>query len=180
MYLRRLQDDLQGFFKGEVLFDDIARLLYSTDASIFQVKPAGVVVPRDEEDVCGLVRYAQQNGIAIAPNGQRAYVANNGDGTVSVIDLATNSVLFGTIVVGASPVGIAITPDGTRAFVANEQVAPNNTIFAINTATNGVTSFASGGDGPREIAVVPDQPPTARAQSRADIEFVLPRDDLCQ
>ena len=65
MDVRRLRDDLPGFFKGEILFDDIARLLYSTDASIFQVKPAGVVVPRDEEDVCGLVRYAQEQGIAL-------------------------------------------------------------------------------------------------------------------
>ena len=50
---------MHGFFKGDVLCDDISRRLYSTDASIFQVKPAGVVAPRDEEDVCGLVRYAQ-------------------------------------------------------------------------------------------------------------------------
>ena len=54
----RIRDDLKGIFKGELLFDDLSRTLYSTDASIFQVQPAGVVVPRDEEDVQALVRYA--------------------------------------------------------------------------------------------------------------------------
>ena len=42
----RIRDDLKGFFKGELLFDELARALYSTDASIFQVQPAGVAVPR--------------------------------------------------------------------------------------------------------------------------------------
>ncbi len=47
----RIRDDLKGVIKGELLFDDLSRTLYSTDASIFEVRPAGIVVPRDEEDV---------------------------------------------------------------------------------------------------------------------------------
>ena len=41
-----LRDDLKGVVKGELLFDDLSRALYSTDASIFQVRPVGVAVPR--------------------------------------------------------------------------------------------------------------------------------------
>ena len=37
----RIRDDLKGLVKGELLFDDLSRNLYSTDASIFEVKPAG-------------------------------------------------------------------------------------------------------------------------------------------
>jgi YVTN family beta-propeller protein len=47
-----------------------------------------------------------------------AYVANRSDGTVSVIDTATNTVV-GTIAEGDGPIAIAITPDGTRAYVTN-------------------------------------------------------------
>jgi FAD/FMN-containing dehydrogenase/Fe-S oxidoreductase len=86
--LRRLQDDLQGFFKGEVRFDDIARRLYSTDASIFQIKPAGVVFPRDEEDVRGLVRYAQQEGIALIPRGAGTGLAGESLGAGLIVDLS--------------------------------------------------------------------------------------------
>jgi YVTN family beta-propeller protein len=52
-------------------------------------------------------------GVAITPDGTRAYVTNEGSntvsGTVSVIDTATNTVVA-TIPVGPGPFGIAITP----------------------------------------------------------------------
>ena len=71
MDLRRLQDDLHGFFEGEAHFDDVTRRLYSTDASIFQVKPAGVVLPRDEADLARLVKYAYEQDIALIARGYR-------------------------------------------------------------------------------------------------------------
>ena len=57
----RVHDDLKGVVKGKLLFDDLSRTLYSTDASPFEIEPLGVVVPRDEEDVQALVRYAGEN-----------------------------------------------------------------------------------------------------------------------
>ncbi len=65
----RILDDLRGVVHGELHFDDLTRALYSTDASIFQVPPLGVVVPRDEEDVRAVVRYAAEQGIPIAARG---------------------------------------------------------------------------------------------------------------
>src|SRR3989304_24158 len=52
-------------------------------------------------------------GVAITPDGARAYVTNSGGGanSVSVIDTATNTVVA-TVGVGSSPFGVAITPDG--------------------------------------------------------------------
>jgi YVTN family beta-propeller protein len=50
-------------------------------------------------------------GVAITPDGQHAYVANNGSHNVSVIATATNKVV--ATVGGTGPtVGVAITPDG--------------------------------------------------------------------
>src|SRR6185369_4293959 len=63
-------------------------LLYSTDASIFQVKPAGVVLPRDEEDVCGLVRYAQEHGIALIPRGAGTGLSGESLGAGLIVDLS--------------------------------------------------------------------------------------------
>ena len=51
-------------------------------------------------------------GASAAPAQTRAYVTNNGDNTVSVIDTATNTVVA-TVAVGASPSGIDITPNDT-------------------------------------------------------------------
>ncbi len=55
---QNLREDLRGIVKGELLFDDLNRSLYSTDASIFEIRPLGIAVPQDTEDVQALVRYA--------------------------------------------------------------------------------------------------------------------------
>ena len=68
-----IRDDLRGVIKGDLLFDDLSRVLYSTDASIFQVLPAGVVVPRNEEDVSALVRYAAEHRDEWAAFGARYF-----------------------------------------------------------------------------------------------------------
>ena len=41
-----LRLDLQRQIAGEVRFDRISRALYSTDASVYQIEPQGVVIPR--------------------------------------------------------------------------------------------------------------------------------------
>ena len=46
-----LEAELRGCIEGEVRFDEISRALYSTDASVYQIKPAGVVVPKNREDI---------------------------------------------------------------------------------------------------------------------------------
>jgi FAD/FMN-containing dehydrogenase/Fe-S oxidoreductase len=84
----RIRDDLKGLVKGDLLFDDLSRTLYSTDASIFQVEPLGVVAPRDEDDVCALLRYAGENRIPLIARGAGSGVAGESLGTGLVIDLS--------------------------------------------------------------------------------------------
>jgi FAD/FMN-containing dehydrogenase/Fe-S oxidoreductase len=84
----RIRDDLKGALKGELLFDDLSRSLYSTDASIFELKPLGVAVPRDEEDVQALVRYAAEHQVPLIPRGAGSGVAGEALGTGIVVDLS--------------------------------------------------------------------------------------------
>src|SRR5947209_15347972 len=84
----RIRDDLRGIVKGELLFDDLSCALYSTDASIFQVQPLGVAVPRDEEDVQALVRYAAEHNLPLVPRGAGTGVAGESLGPGLVIDLS--------------------------------------------------------------------------------------------
>jgi YVTN family beta-propeller protein len=81
--------------------------------------------------------------IAITPDGTLAYVVNGGalgiPPGVSVIDLATNSVVGGEIGIGANelPGAIAIAPDGSHAYVANIALAGGQTeVVTINLSTN--------------------------------------------
>ena len=61
----RLRRELQG----EVLFDAASRGRYATDASIYQVEPIGVVIPRSEQDLRIAVQIAAEEGIPILPRG---------------------------------------------------------------------------------------------------------------
>ena len=83
-----LRDDLQGIVRGELLFDDLSRVLYASDASLFEVRPAAVVVPRDEEDLCALVRYAGENQIPLVPRGAGSGLAGEALGSGLVVDLS--------------------------------------------------------------------------------------------
>ena len=136
MDVRRLQDDLQGFFKGEILFDDLSRQLYSTDASIFQVKPAGVAMPRDEEDVCQLVHYAQDQGIALIARGAGTGLAGESLGTGLIVDLSKHFrqiVAVGTDTVRVQP--------GVTLAALNETLAKTGRRFAPDCASGAVCTL---------------------------------------
>ncbi|WP_191623585.1 beta-propeller fold lactonase family protein [Pseudomonas fluorescens] len=91
-------------------------------------------------------------GIAVSPDGTRAYVGNSNSHTVSVIDTATHRVLT-NIPVGNTPVAIAVSPNGTRAYVCNEG---SHTVSVIDTATNRVLTNIQVGTYPKGVAVSPD------------------------
>jgi YVTN family beta-propeller protein len=59
------------------------------------------------------------NGVAANYIGTRLYVSNQSDGTVSEVDLTTNTVLR-TISVGGHPQELVLSPGGTLLFVADE------------------------------------------------------------
>jgi FAD/FMN-containing dehydrogenase/Fe-S oxidoreductase len=51
-----LERALRGAIAGEVRFDSVTRALYSTDASVYQIEPLGVVVARNRDDIIATVR----------------------------------------------------------------------------------------------------------------------------
>ncbi|HEX3574054.1 MAG TPA: FAD-linked oxidase C-terminal domain-containing protein [Rhodopila sp.] len=55
--------------KGEVLFDRSSRGRYSTDASIYQMEPVGVIVPETIDDVVAAMAIARDEGIPVLPRG---------------------------------------------------------------------------------------------------------------
>ena len=64
-----LQRQLEASIDGEVRFDKISRALYSTDASVYQIEPLGVVIPKSAEAVVRAIEIAAQHGIPITPRG---------------------------------------------------------------------------------------------------------------
>jgi YVTN family beta-propeller protein len=64
-----------------------------------------------------------------SPDGRRIFVSNGRGGTVSVIDVASDS-LVGSAEVGKRPWGIALTPDGRKLYSAN---GPSNDVSVVDT-----------------------------------------------
>ena len=62
-----IADELSRRVDGEVRFDPHSRLLYSTDASIYQMEPVGVVIPRNAADVQAVVEFGAREGIPVLP-----------------------------------------------------------------------------------------------------------------
>ena len=55
--------------EGEVLFDRASRGRYATDASIYQIEPLGVAIPRTEADVARIVEVAAESGTPLLARG---------------------------------------------------------------------------------------------------------------
>ena len=100
-----------------------------------------------------LIVGSEPRGIAANPNTDMIYVANNVNGTVSVIDGKTNKVV-GNMTVGSSPEGVAVNPVTDRVYVAN---SGSNGISIIDGKTNKVVdNITGGGISPKGVAVNPE------------------------
>jgi FAD/FMN-containing dehydrogenase/Fe-S oxidoreductase len=72
--------------EGEVLFDPASRGRYSTDASIYQIEPIGVVVPRTPGDVEAAITIARDAGVPVLPRGAGTSQCGQTVGEALVID----------------------------------------------------------------------------------------------
>ncbi len=64
-----LEQELRRHVEGDVRFDTYSRLLYSTDASMYQMEPIGVVVPRHAGDVQAVIEIANRRSVPLLPRG---------------------------------------------------------------------------------------------------------------
>ncbi len=83
-----LAEELRGRIDGEVRFDQYTRTLYSTDASIYQIEPIGVVIPRHVGDVEEAVRLASREGVPILPRGGGTSLAGQAVGEAVILDFS--------------------------------------------------------------------------------------------
>ena len=83
-----LAEELRRRVSGEVRFDAFSRVLYSTDASIYQMEPVGVVIPRSVEDVLAVVEVARDNGIPVLPRGGGTSLAGQTVNHAIVLDFS--------------------------------------------------------------------------------------------
>ncbi len=67
--IQKIGKEISSKVDGKTLFDEFSRGRYSTDASVYQIKPLGVVLPKDTNDVLSLMEYSQKNSVPLLARG---------------------------------------------------------------------------------------------------------------
>jgi FAD/FMN-containing dehydrogenase/Fe-S oxidoreductase len=86
--LQRFEAALKGECSAEIYFDRGMRGLYSTDASLYQIEPLGVVVPRTVNDVLVAMRLAASERLPILPRGAATSLSGQTVGRAIVFDFS--------------------------------------------------------------------------------------------
>jgi FAD/FMN-containing dehydrogenase/Fe-S oxidoreductase len=83
-----LERELRKVVEGDVRFDDYSRLLYATDASMYQVEPIGVVMPRSAADVHAVLELANRYNVPVLPRGGGTSLAGQTVNHAVVLDFS--------------------------------------------------------------------------------------------
>src|ERR1043165_1791483 len=83
-----LYEALKKRITGEVRFDKVSRFLYSTDASIYEIEPLGVVIPRTHEDVFAAMEITRVFGVPLLSRGGGTSLAGQAVGEAVVVDMS--------------------------------------------------------------------------------------------
>jgi FAD/FMN-containing dehydrogenase/Fe-S oxidoreductase len=83
-----LKAELERVISGEVRFDDISRALYSTDASVYQIKPVGVAIPKTRGDIVRIVEICNRFSCPITMRGGGTSQAGQAIGEGLQVDIS--------------------------------------------------------------------------------------------
>ncbi|WP_419166981.1 FAD-binding and (Fe-S)-binding domain-containing protein [Candidatus Palauibacter sp.] len=128
----RLEARLRAGLRGEVRFDRFTRGLYSTDASIYQVRPLGVVFPESAEDVRRMIEVAGEHDTSVVVRGAGTSQSGQsiGRGVIADTSRALNGVLDFDPAARRVVVEPGIVLDRLNAFLR-----PHGLFFPIDVAT---------------------------------------------
>ena len=128
---QELARELKKRVRGEVRFDPYTRALYSTDASIYEMEPVGVVIPRSVEDVLAVIEVAAKNRVPVLPRGAGTSLAGQTVNHAIVMDFSKymDSVLETNQEQGWARVEPGVVLDRLNAHIAPQglQYAPDPT-----------------------------------------------------
>ncbi len=126
---RRLREAV----RGDVLFDAASRGRYSTDASIYQIEPVGVVVPRTMDDVRAALEVSRQLHVPVLPRGAGSSQCGQTVGAALVIDHSRH--LDGVLAFDAGAMTVTVEP-GVVLDQLNAWLRPKGVWFPVDVSTS--------------------------------------------
>src|SRR4030095_11786106 len=79
-------NELSKHFTGDLRLDLASRILYSTDASIYQIEPEGVAIPKTQDDLQSAIELAAKYKVPILPRGAGTSLAGQAIGESLILD----------------------------------------------------------------------------------------------
>ena len=134
----RVQADLRGLLDGDVYCDELFVQMYASDASIYEVRPLGVVRPRGIADVVACVEYAAENDIPLRPRGAGTGVAGESLGSGLILDFS----YYMRRLLDFDEETARVQPGLVHAQL-NRQLAKSGRLFGPDPATRSVTTMGS-------------------------------------
>lgn len=125
---QRLASELDGALH----FDATMRTLYATDASVYREMPQAVALPRTEEDIRKLVRFARDHGTSLIPRTAGTSLAGQVVGPGIVVDVSRH--FTRVLKVDAAQRSVRVQPGVVRNEL-NLALAPHGVFFAPETST---------------------------------------------
>src|SRR5215831_17336441 len=129
----KLARKLARQIEGEVLFDRASRGRYSTDASIYQIDPVGVVVPKTEQDAKVAMQVAVEEGVPILPRG--AGSSQCGQAVVAAF-VINNSKYLNRVISVERERATAVVEPGVVLDALNAQLRPHGLWFPVDVSTS--------------------------------------------
>ncbi|MCJ7705105.1 MAG: FAD-binding oxidoreductase, partial [Desulfobacterales bacterium] len=129
---KKILRDLRKLIEGEVLFDEINRTIYSSAASLYRIRPLGIVKPKHIKDVISVVKYATQHGIPLTPRGGGTSRTGNEVGEGLLLDFSKymNRILESDLGAG----WVRVQP-GLILASLNQYLKPHHLFFPIDPST---------------------------------------------
>ena len=124
---------LHNSLSGDVLFDNLHKTLYATDASVYRKIPLAVAFPKDKNDIITLIEFAAKNNITLIPRTAGTSLAGQCVGDGIVVDVSkhfTNIISF-----DEKAKTITLEPGIVRDSL-NVYLKPSGLFFGPNTSTS--------------------------------------------
>ena len=134
----RIKADLSGLLEGDVHCDDVFLQMYASDASIFQIRPLGVIRPRSTADVVATIKYAANNHLTVHPRGAGTSVTGGSLGGGLVLDFSYSM----RRVIDVSDTSVRLQPGVVLANL-NRQLKGDGKLFGPDPATRSVSTIGS-------------------------------------
>jgi len=127
-----LEARLKKAIGGEVLFDAFSRGRYATDASIYQIMPQGIVIPRSDDDLAAIIEIAHQEGLTLLPRGGGTSQSGQTVGDALIIDFS--KYLSEVIALDPEAATCSVQP-GIVLDQLNAQLKPHGLWFPVDVST---------------------------------------------